>query len=254
MRVVDIASGRRLIPLLGCLVSCMLMLSVWAQEVAPVNQVPPKPTGKNIYVIDLGDLLSPEDEAAVQARLAALDQEGKAQVSILTLPNTERDLSEFAPVIMNRWGVGHAENDDGVLILANGYRIRQNLSGNRIFIGTGRGAEALLPDGRAGRILDEQALPAFAEKRYSEGLKNTAMAVADVFSGEAAQAQQEESPGSDWFIILLILFFILIIFFGRRGGGGYGGYGGGSFGGGDFGGGGGGGFGGGSSGGGGAGR
>lgn len=243
-------------------------LPLYAQREAPeskievINQVPPAPTGAVKYVTDLGDLLTDEDEALLQSRLAAVDAQGGPQVAVLTLPSTDRDLSEFSPVIMNQWGLGHKEQDDGVLILANAQRIRAHASGNRIFIGTGSGAEGVLPDAVVGRILDEQAIPAFEKGDYSGGIRNTALAVLAAAGypgqpGEPSAPSAGEDDGGDmsWIVMLVILFIILSFFNrGRRGGGFY--MGGGGFGGGFGGGGGsdGGGFGGGSSSGGGAGR
>lgn len=222
-----------------------------AQKSPVINDVPPKPQGLAIYVTDFGDLLAPADEQILQQRLQALDEQGSAQIAILTLPNTDRELSEFSPIIMNQWGVGHRERDDGILILANAQRIRNNLSGNRIFVGTGAGVEGILPDAVVGRILDEQALPAFQQGDYSGGIRNTVLTLAGILEGDPTVKERypaEPVPeGPDLLTIFLILLFIYLMFrFGRPGIflGGFGG-GGGGFGGG---------FGGGRSGGGGAGR
>jgi uncharacterized protein len=186
-----------------------------------------------------------------------VDEAGTGQIAILTLPKTDRDLSEFSPVIMNQWGIGHQGKNDGVLILANAFRIRNHLSGNRIFIGTGYGIEGDIPDAVAGRILDEQALPAFQQGDYSGGIRNTALTVATILGGdETAKAhyQQPDDAGGpgDWIFVLLVLLIIFLAF--RYGGPGIfiggGGFGSGGSDDGGFGGG----FGGGSSGGGGAGR
>ncbi len=228
---------------------------VWAQA---VNQVPPAPKGLSIYVQDGGNLLSPADEQQLQTRLSQLDESGIAQIVVLTLPTTDRELSDFAPEIFNTWGIGHRGKDNGVLILANAQRIQGGLSGNRIFISTGLAVEAEIPDAVAGRILDEQALPAFAQGQYSTGILNTAFAVAGILQGDQqlkAHYQRPE-PQLDWPTLIFLLIFILIWFRGGRrgpfvwvGGGGFP-HGGGGFGGGGFGGG----FGGGRGGGGGAGR
>jgi uncharacterized protein len=224
----------------------------------PINQPPPAPTGRNIYVVDLGELIEPSDEAALTERLQALDDANQAQMTVLTLPDSDRELSDFSPEIMNAWGIGHKERNDGVLILANAKRIRAQASGNRIFVGTGLGVEAILPDARVGRVLDEVALPAFSQGQYSAGLRDTAFTLADYLaSGEPAPSQSPEEE-DEWFFWLVVFFVILILIFGRGGRGGRFYTGGGSFGGGGFSGGGfsggGGGFGGGRSGGGGAGR
>lgn len=227
----------------------------------PVNEVPPKPTGLHIYVNDYANLLTPEDKTTLHDRLQALDEAGLAQVSVLILPNTDRDLSEFAPVIMNQWDIQHYKKRDGLLILVNAYRVQHNLSGNRIFVGTSYALESQLPDAMVGRVLDEQAIPEFEQGQASTGITKATLTLAQILSGDKelkAQYTEKQHDSTEFFIILLIVLFILF-FGGRRGRGGF--YlGGGGFGGGGFGGSSGGGFGGGfgggggSSGGGGAGR
>lgn len=241
-----------------------------------INTVPPKPEGADIYVNDAPalrydalPLLDPDDVMTLKNRLRDLDDAGIAQISVLVLPDTDRDLSEFAPEIMNRWGIQHAGKKDGLLILVNAQRFHKKLSGNRIFVATGYNLEGTLPDAVIGRLLDTYAVPAFDEGNYSTGITNVTMALADVLTdGKALKRVRPKTDGppvKELFFLVLLLFLLSKMFRGGRGGGGggflgggyYGGFGGG-FGGGDFGGGGGfsGGFGGGddSSGGGGAGR
>lgn len=227
---------------------------------ALVNQPPPTPVGVGIYVNDLGQILTPDDTARLNQRLAELDAQGLAQISVLTLPDTDRELSEFCPVIMNAWGIGHRGKNNGVLVLANATRIVENRSGNRIFIGTGYGLEGQLPDAKLGRILDTYALPYFASSAHSKGITEATLAVAADIAGQPTPLPPSSplpgSTGSDLPFIVAFILFLLILRFGfgipiyisgGSGGGWSGGLGGG-WSGGD------GGFGGGSSGGGGAGR
>ncbi len=238
------------------------------QAPKPVNTVPAKPQGLGIYINDYANLLRPVDRSTLQEQLQALDEAGIAQISVVILPNTDRDLSEFAPILMNQWDIQHYKKKDGLLVLVNAYRLREHLPGNRIFVGTGYALEEKLPDALVGRILDEQALPAFEEGNYSAGITRTTLTLSRILTGDQKLAEHYRKPAEDgdsiWAAILIIV-FILLLFInnrkggGRLGGGFYGGGYGGGFGGGWSGGGGssfGGGFGGGgdSSGGGGAGR
>lgn len=252
-------------------------LEATSENASPVviDNVPPRPSGLHIYVNDLSDgesggLLTPQDRARLQERLQALDEAGIAQISVLVLPDTDRDLSEFAPQIMNRWGIQHAGKKDGLLVLVNARRLKSGLSGNRVFIGTGYNLESILPDAVIGRILDAEAVPAFAKGDFSGGITRATLTIADILAGDKPLKSRYSRPAPEdppWIalIFFLILFIMLANLFNRRGGGG--GWGGGFFGGGyyggfggDFSGGGGGGFSGGfggggdSSGGGGAGR
>lgn len=279
-----------LIGCLGGLISlCLFSSTVWAQETtatspkatletsvaeeegttnaSPINQVPPRPTGLNIYVNDYANLLQPADRSTLQEQLQTLDEAGIAQIAVVVLPDTDQELSAFAPEIMNGWDIQHYRKKDGLLVLVNARRLREHLSGNRIFIGTGYALEEKLPDAVIGRILDELALPAFEEGDFSTGITRATLAIGKILAGDKKLTAHYNTPPEDedglWVSILIILFLLLMFINkrGKRGGlfdGGFygGGLGGGFTGGGWSGGGFGGGFGGGgdSSGGGGAGR
>lgn len=229
----------------------------------PVNTVPTRPQGMAIYVSDLGGMLNDPDRQAIRARLHRLDQAGFAQIAVLTLPRTDRELSLFSHEILNAWGVGQAGKNNGILLTVNAERVRKRQSGNRIYVAVGYGLEGSLPDGLVGRILDSQAMPAFDQQRYSQGIANTAIALADTVerlqTGEGVALPAAAGGGRDepfplaLFVVIMILLGLLPRAKRRYGwdSGYYGGWGSGGFtGGGGFGGG----FGGGSSGGGGAGR
>ncbi|MCG4587442.1 TPM domain-containing protein, partial [Anaerosalibacter bizertensis] len=62
-----------------------------------------------------------------------------------------------------KWGIGSREYDNGVLILVSP-------KDRELWIEIGYGLEGVLPDGKVGRIRDEQIFPYFKEGNYSEGV------------------------------------------------------------------------------------
>lgn len=215
-----------------------------------VNKAPPTPQGLNIYVTDQAALLEQTDRARLQRSLQALDEAGVAQIAVLILPETDRDLSEFGPVIMNQWDIQHTRKKDGLLVLVNAGRIRRGQSGNRIFVATGTALQDILPDALVGRVLDATALPAFAAGRYSQGVTAATLTLARILAekrGPNAKNTHSAQEPISWPLILFVVFIMLLLFGGRqrsrfsgdRGGwwGGYYGGGGGGFSGGGFGGG-----------------
>ena len=259
------------------LVGSLILLFVLALSpaVSAAPQVPPKP-GRFDYVFDYAGVLNPQDAAKISSLGRELDEKTKAQVVVVTVDSLgDSTIEEYANTMFRLWDLGDKEKDNGVLILVNKENVIANKPG-RVRIEVGYGLEGAIPDGKAGRILDEYVLPRWEQQKYSEGILQGYFAVAAETAKEYNIALQgnyspipagsEDQNGSlpgpvAGFIIAMILLSVFSSFTrkrrrnkwdndGRGGGGGWFG-GGGGFGGGGFGGGG---FGGGSSGGGGASR
>ena len=217
------------------------------------------------YVNDFANVMGAE-RGQLEPLLAELEQKTGAQVTLVTLPSLQGgEITDFANRLFERWGIGRAGEDNGVLILTS-------IEERRIWIEVGYGLEPIIPDARAGRILDEAVIPFFREEQFGTGMAAGAASIASIIAADAGveltgavaiptprQTQGQRSPLSGLlrflFLLILIPIFIrnpwLALFLlssGRGGGFGGGGFGRGG-GGGGFGG-----FGGGMSGGGGAGR
>ena len=210
------------------------------------------------YVNDFAGVMG-NDARAVETFLTELDQRTGAQVAIVTLPSLDGgQIDDFANRLFERWGIGSAGQDNGVLIIAA-------IEDRQFRIEVGYGLEPIIPDGRAGRIRDEVVIPLFQQGDYGGGLAGAAATIANIIAQDAgieltgaiAQQQQQSgqrSPFGGLIRIILLLLFIpfiirnpwLLFFllssgrggfggggFGRGGGGGgFGGFGGGMSGGG----------------------
>jgi uncharacterized protein len=177
-------------------------------KAAEINTVPRKPEGIQIYVNDLGGLLTPQDSQLLQEHLQKVDESGIAQISVLTVPATSRELAEFGPEIMNSWGIQHKGRKDGLLILVNAAAVNSHKTRGRIFVATGYRIEGILPDAKVGRILDETAIPAFEQNEYSKGIREATLALASVLeqSPELKSNAERPSDSPNWLVILSVLF------------------------------------------------
>jgi uncharacterized protein len=212
----------------------------------------PSATG---YITDTAGVLG-EWAARTDALCRDIERQTTSEVAVLTVATTAPlDAQQYAQQVFDRWKIGKKGKDNGVLVLLA-------VDDRKMWIATGYGVEAVLPDGKAGEIRDRLMLPLFRQKRYGEGIYVGVASIGNILSGGkiAAPKGARKRTGLPLPVqALLLLAGLAFIFvrsilagpFGahRRGGGYYGGgFGGGGFGGGGFGG-----FGGGSSGGGGAG-
>lgn len=117
----------------------------------------PEATG---HVNDYAEILSPEIETVLEAELKEFPHE----IAVLTVKSMNGlSIEEFGIKVGDKWKVGDAAEDDGViLIVSTGER--------KVRIEVGSGAEAVLNDAKAGRILDEFVLPSFKAGDWEVGI------------------------------------------------------------------------------------
>lgn len=115
---------------------------------------------------DAAGVLDTKQIRALKADLAGVEARTKRQVVIATVATLGRtDISVYARDLGNRWGIGRAGRNDGVVILlAPNERL--------VRIAVGSGLERTLPDSVCRQIIDEVMLPEFREGRLFEGLSH----------------------------------------------------------------------------------
>ena len=181
----------------------------------------------------LASLFGFEEESYFEAEAAETDG---TQIVVTTVESLEgRTVDEYALDMLRSWGIGDKEKNNGLLILF----AKQD---RKIKIEVGYGLEGNINDAKAGRLLDNYAIPELRKDNFDEGLLTLYKAVlAELGLLDAPPPVPDKDNDTDWAgIILGIVFVVLIVIFsarsrggrggGRRGGGGfYGGYYGGGF-------------------------
>ena len=138
------------------------------------------------------------------------------------------DIETFSNRLFNRWGVGEKKDNRGVMFV-----VAKN--DRRMRFECGYGAESVVPDAVAKRIILETVTPAFKSGRFGDGITGGCRAVMARFGYDAGGAppvsasnESAPPPSAGTFIFLPILFFIIFLAItrGRSNGGGFGGRGG----------------------------
>lgn len=195
----------------------------------------PTPTNE-FFVNDFANVLSSQTEKYIVERGAAAAETDGTQIVVTTVESLEgRTVDEYALDMLRGWGIGDKEKNNGLLILF----AKQD---RKIKIEVGYGLEGDINDAKAGRLLDNYAIPELRKDNFDEGLLTLYKAVlAELGLLDAPPPVPDKDNDTDWAgIILGIVFVVLIVIFsarsrggrggGRRGGGGfYGGYYGGGF-------------------------
>lgn len=159
-------------------------------------------------VVDNAELIPAPAEAALSARLEALEQATTDQVVVVTLPDLQgREIEDYGYRLGRAWGIGRADKDNGLLLIVapNDRKVR---------IEVGRGLEPVMTDALSALIIQNDILPAFRDGDYAGGIERGVEAIdrqlrLDPTEAQAvAQAAAEQGSGAP----LSAVFFILIVF------------------------------------------
>lgn len=134
-------------------------------------------------VVDQARLLTPEKEAALTARLEALERDTSDQLVVVTLDSLQGlEIEDYGYRLGRAWGIGQAEENNGVLLIVapNERKVR---------IEVGYGLEPILTDGLSALIIHNQILPSFREGRFEHGIEQGVAAIEAQLRLDPAEAQ-----------------------------------------------------------------
>jgi uncharacterized protein len=176
-------------------------------------------------VVDQAQMLSPQTEAALDGKLAALEAASGRQLVVVTLSSLQDlEIEEFGYQLGRAWGIGEAKADNGALLIVapNERRVR---------VEVGYGLEPVLTDALSSTILQAQVLPRFRAGDMEGGVVAGTDAIIAQLAlppeeaearARAAQATAAEAPEQDarTGLPVLLIILVLIFLFSRRGRGG----------------------------------
>ncbi|NEM96526.1 TPM domain-containing protein [Pontibacter burrus] len=195
---------------------CWLPIFAFAQN----SDFPPRPNPPRL-VNDLANILTREEVADLEQKLVNYNDTTSTQIAIVTIPSIgDYDANQYAAELGERWGVGSAKFDNGVVILVA-------MEQRKVAIQTGYGMEHIIPDAIAKRITEYTLKPNFQQGEFYKGLNEATSFIISVASGEYQADPQASGEGGGPSIMFIIIIALLILFilsrFGKGGGGGRGG-------------------------------
>lgn len=184
-------------------VSALLLsaAAVYALEVPPLK-------GR---VNDYAGMISPAAANTLEQKLRSFEESDSTQVVILTVNSLEGDaLEDFTIRVAEKWKIGQAKKDNGVILFAS-------KNDRRMRIEVGRGLEGVLTDLLAGRILDNVIRPKFRAGDFDGGFTDGVDAIISACRGEfkndgAGLPRNEKGPSANFItLIFIVLYFIVLI-------------------------------------------
>ena len=112
--------------------AALVLIALLFFAAAPAHaQTFPKLAGEP--VVDAANLLDPAQEAALNAKLTAINAATGHQLAVATIPSLEgRDIADYGYRLLRTWALGTKEKDDGVILI-----IAPNERRTRIEVGYG---------------------------------------------------------------------------------------------------------------------
>jgi uncharacterized protein len=190
----------------------------WAQTYT-IESVPNVKLVNNSYVSNPDNIISAVTASQIDSVLSDLEKSATAQVAVVLLNSIgDEDHVDFAQRLFEKWGIGQASNDNGLLILL----VKDQRT---VRFHTGNGIEGILPDAICKRIQREYMVPYFKDGDYDTGILEGTIAAANVLNDpeSLADVQTQDATGEDialynltvWIIVAWIVIG-LISFFAKR--------------------------------------
>lgn len=165
------------------------------------------PQKTNRLVHDYASLFTEEQRSYLEYNLVAFDDSTSNQILIITTPSLDGyDISNYAFEIGEKWGVGRAEHNNGLVIVIK----PKNQTQGRAFIATGYGLEGILPDAVCKEIVDLEMIPHFKKNDYYGGVVAALNIIMPVAAGE--YSYQEARDDTSGVIALVITLLVVVVF------------------------------------------
>ncbi len=171
--------------------------------------IPPKPEPA-IYVNDFAGIFNSNQKQELEQLLISNYDSTSTQIIVVTLKSLEgMDASQYAIELGEKWGVGQAEKDNGVVFLISP-------NDRKMFIATGRGTEEKLTDVFLTRIRKNYIGPEFAKGDYYSGVRMGILQMMNRLSGtfqaDPKTANENIELTTKDIVIMLIIFFVFLWF------------------------------------------
>ncbi|MBQ3731980.1 MAG: TPM domain-containing protein [Muribaculaceae bacterium] len=202
----------RLSRLTAILLLCLTALTLTAQ-------VPPRPNPPKL-VNDLAGILG--DCEWLEDSLQQIAMETSNQICVVTMNDLGAyEPAEMAYTIGEKWGVGKADKDNGVVILV---KPKTEESKGEAFIAPGFGLEGAITDVSSYQIVEREMIPYFKENDYLGGVWAGAQVVRDLAVGEYNEEdyinQYDDADAWLGFLVFVGLMALIIYASTRKGNGG----------------------------------
>lgn len=171
------------------------------------------PEKSNTLVYDIAGILNASEREQLSKELKLFHDSTSNQIAVVIVPDLcGMEKAQFAIELGEYWGVGHQKEDNGIIVLIQP-KTTQNKG--QIFIATGRGLEAVIPDATCKIIVDQEMIPRFKEGKYYEGIHASIRILESLarkeYSSDEYKSRSTSKKRNPWPILsigFVLLFFL----------------------------------------------
>lgn len=191
----------------------VVLLAALASPAFAADPTFPPLTGR---VVDQAGILDAATKAALERKLAALEQTSSDQLVVATLASLQGlDIADYGYRLGRAWGIGQGKLNNGVLLIVAP-------SEHKLRIEVGYGLEGTLTDALSSVVIQQAILPKFRAGDMPAGIGAGVDAIVSILTGDEAEWKKRAEEGArrpDTFsasdaMVLIFVVFIVLIFLG----------------------------------------
>ncbi len=142
-------------------------------------------------IVDEADMIPPDEEQRLDAKLEQLEKETGDQVAVLTVQSLDGEvLEDYSVKVATTWKLGQQGKDNGVLLLIA-------KDDRKLRIEVGYGLEPQLTDAEAGRIIRNVITPRFKAGDFGGGVEQGVDAIVGTLQGEPGAIPEDTGTSND---------------------------------------------------------
>ena len=147
------------------LVSTLLVvLCASSMKAEPLASIPNPRVKDGTWVTDMPGGLRPETVARLNQTIGEAQRTHGIEMAVVVVRSLDgQSIEEAAEQLFNLWGIGKKGKDNGLLFL-------WSTGDRKVRFEVGYGLEGVVPDGKAGAILDNFVIPHFKEGDFDAGV------------------------------------------------------------------------------------
>jgi uncharacterized protein len=183
-----------------------------AQTIFGQFTIPEKPQ-EQTSVYDYIGLFSERQKINLENKLVRYSDSTSTQIVVIVIETTKNEsIGILAPRWAQKWGIGQAKEDNGILIL-----LAQN--DREIWIAPGYGIEPILTAGIIGEITRKVIVPEFKRGNFYAGLDKGSDTIFQLLNGEYKGVRKQKKSrhrAKSIFFIVGIIAFLVLMFLGNK--------------------------------------